>query len=64
MKSDKKLLELCNDDVLPDLEGKYNHSVALTVIRQRCHYPMELHLLHVGAMHDTGAIHKIGMQGI
>ena len=33
MKSDKELLELCSDDVLPDLEGKHDHSVALTVIK-------------------------------
>ena len=33
MKSDKELLELCSDNVLPDLEGKYDHSVALTVIK-------------------------------
>ena len=64
MKSDKELQELCSDDVLPDLEGKYNHSVALTVIKDVITRWNSMHLLHVGAMHDTGTIHKRGMQGI
>ncbi|KAL5503543.1 hypothetical protein EMCRGX_G010508 [Ephydatia muelleri] len=58
MKSDKEMIELLDDDVLPaDVEAKYDHTIALTVIKDIV-TRWKLHLLHVGALHDTGAIYK------
>ena len=64
MKSDKEMIELLDDDVLPaDVEAKYDHTIALTVIKNIV-TRWKLYLLHVGALHDTGAIYKRGVQGI
>ena len=62
MKSDKELLGLCtSDDVLPDIEVKYNNAgVFLTVIKDAITQWNSTYYTF-GAMHDTGAIHKRGI---